>query len=128
MREIRTTNSLLQQSQNNIVWLRFPVKTRHNVKTMTEYLEAVMKFDDDKQGVLLCVDMTNLIGISRDARVMVSNEGMTAVHKAVAMIVRTPLANLVASFFLGINKPKFPIKSFTDSKKAMKWLQSYSEN
>ena len=46
---------------------------------------------------------------------MVSNNDITNAHKAVIMLVGSPLTILIVSFFLGFNKPKFPIKSFTNS-------------
>jgi len=70
--------------------------------------------------------MSNLIGVSKEARTMVSDDEMTNAHKAVAMLVGSPLTKLIASFFLGLNKPKFPIKSFTNNDEAFNWLQKHA--
>ncbi len=122
MEYIETSNSILRKDSENIVYLNFPEKTRHSLETMNEYLKAVKTLDTTNTGVLLLVEMNNLMGVSKDARTMVGNKDMTKAHKAVGMLVDTPLTKLIASFFLGLNKPQFPIKSFTNKEEAIAWL------
>lgn len=57
---------------------------------------------------------------------MVSDDEMTNAQKAVSMLVGSPLTKLIASFFLGLNKPKFPIRSFTNIDEAISWLQKHA--
>jgi len=122
MEMIETSNAILRKDAENIVYLKFPSKTTHSLETMNEHLKAVTDLDHNNTGVLLLVNMTNLVGVSKEARTMVSNNEMTKTHKAVAMLVSNPLTKLIASFFLGLNKPQFPIKSFTNKEEAIAWL------
>ncbi len=119
---IETSNAVLRRVDDNIICLTFPRRTTHTLVTMTEHLNGLRLLDLTNNGVLLLVDLNNLIGITKEARTMVSNPDMTKTHKAVAMLVNNPLTRLIASFFLGLNKPKFPIKSFTNSDDAILWL------
>jgi hypothetical protein len=119
---IETSNAVLRRVDDNIICLTFPRRTTHTLVTMTEHLNGLRLLDLTNNGVLLLVDLNNLIGITKEARTMVSNPDMTKTHKAVAMLVSNPLTRLIASFFLGLNKPKFPIKSFTNSDDAILWL------
>jgi len=126
MKIIETSNAILRKDAEDIVYLKFPSKTTHSFETMNEHLKSVTDIDSNNTGVLLLVNMTNLVGVSKEARTMVSNNEMTKTHKAVAMLVSNPLTKLIASFFLGMNKPKFPIKSFTNSDDAVLWLLKQS--
>ena len=119
---IETSNAVLRRVDDNIICLTFPRRTTHTLVTMTEHLNGLRLLDLTNNGVLLLVDLNNLIGVTKEARTMVSNPDMTKTHKAVAMLVSNPLTRLIASFFLGLNKPKFPIKSFTNSDDAILWL------
>jgi ribosomal protein S24E len=126
MEIIETSNAILSRNANNVVCLKFPNKTTHSLKTMKEHLKAVNDLDQTNTGVLLLVYMANLVGMSKESRTMVSNTEMTNAHKAVAMIVTNPLTKLIASFFLGLNKPNFPIRSFTSKDEAVAWLLKQS--
>ena len=119
---IETSNAVLRRVDDNIICLTFPRRTTHTLVTMTEHLNGLRLLDLTNNGVLLLVDLNNLIGVTKEARTMVSNPDMTKTHKAVAMLVSNPLTRLIASFFLGLNKPKFPIKSFTNSDDGILWL------
>tara|TARA_B110000091_G_scaffold183153_1_gene201677 strand:- start:892 stop:1266 length:375 start_codon:yes stop_codon:yes gene_type:complete len=119
---LETSNAVLRRVDDNIICLTFPRRTTHTLVTMTEHLNGLRLLDLTNNGVLLLVDLNNLIGVTKEARTMVSNPDMTKTHKAVAMLVSNPLTRLIASFFLGLNKPKFPIKSFTNSDDAILWL------
>ena len=119
---LETSNAVLRRVDDNIICLTFPRRTTHTLVTMTEHLNGLRLLDLTNNGVLLLVDLNNLIGVTKEVRTMVSNPDMTKTHKAVAMLVSNPLTRLIASFFLGLNKPKFPIKSFTNSDDAILWL------
>ena len=67
--------------------------------------------------ILYPVELRGLIFLK-----VVNIDKMVKAHKACAMYVKTPLAKLIANFFLGINKPNFEISSFTDASMAKDWL------
>ena len=87
-----------------------------------EHLAGVEALNHDGEGVLLLVHFTNLVGMDKASRKFVNTEKMVLAHKACAMYVTSPLAKLIANFFLGINRPNFIISSFTDEDSAKKWL------
>ena len=123
MKKIETSNSLLKLDSKGIVWLSFPKKTNHTLDSMKEYFEAINTLDLNKEGILLLVTMNKLSGISKEARDLVKHKTMAKAHKAVAMVVTSILSKMIASFFLGFNKPPFPIKSFTKNEDALAWLK-----
>ena len=63
MEMIETSNAILRKDAENIVYLKFPSKTTHSLETMNEHLKAVTDLDHNNTGVLLLVNMTNLVGV-----------------------------------------------------------------
>lgn len=122
IKEIRTSNELLTLDSDGIVHLRFPEKTTHDINSIKEHLDGVEALSHHGNGVLLLVHFTNLVGMDKPSRKFVNTDKMIKAHKACAMYVKTPLAKLIANFFLGINKPNFVISSFTDESSAKDWL------
>lgn len=122
IKEIRTSNELLTLDNDGVVHLRFPEKTTHDINSIKEHLAGVEALNHDGEGVLLLVHFTNLVGMDKASRKFVNTEKMVLAHKACAMYVTSPLAKLIANFFLGINRPNFIISSFTDEDSAKKWL------
>jgi hypothetical protein len=53
-----------------------------------------------------------------------ANEGTNLV-KAVALIIGTPLTNMMGNIFFKICKQKVPLKLFPNEKKAIDWLKLY---
>jgi hypothetical protein len=68
MKVIETSNSILRKDAENIVYLKFPNKTTHSLETMNEYLLTVSDLNQNYTGVLLLVNMTNLIGVSNNVK------------------------------------------------------------
>jgi hypothetical protein len=122
IKEIRTSNELLTLNDDGIVHLSFPEKTIHDINSIKEHLAGVEALDNDGNGVLLLVHFSNLVGMDKASRKFVNTAEMVLAHKACAMFVTTPLAKIIANFFLGINRPNFIISSFTDENSAKQWL------
>ena len=71
------------------------------------------------------INMKNAIGTSNSARNYYSGEQSAAVISAAAMIISSPLSKILGNFYLGLNKPLFPFKLFTNEEKAIIWLDQY---
>jgi hypothetical protein len=82
-----------------------------------EVYETVQKIQGDRR---LIIVHTRDGKISQDARKFFSN--CEAIFDKVAVIASGPLQILVANFFLGINKPKMPLRLFKTEEKAIEWL------
>lgn len=56
-----------------------------------------------------------------------SAELLPKVTKAMAVIVHNPLGRMVVNLFIGLEKPKYPMKIFKpgDEEKAREWLKKY---
>ncbi|MYM56220.1 DUF7793 family protein [Thalassovita mangrovi] len=70
---------------------------------------------------LLLIDMRGLRDINRDAR-RIYNDGPAF---AVALLIGSPISKVIGSFFLGLNKPSYPLRLFTSEQEAVKWLKDF---
>ena len=54
----------------------------------------------------------------------VSGEGIKGIIAA-AFVVDSPFTSFMANFFVSVNKPKMPVRIFTNTEGALKWLQKF---
>ncbi|GAC1387155.1 MAG: hypothetical protein NVSMB45_16850 [Ginsengibacter sp.] len=66
-----------------------------------------------------------VISMDREAREYLSSaEGIRGL-KAAAIILDSPFGSFLGNFFLSVNKTKLPVKIFSSSNRAVKWLKQY---
>jgi hypothetical protein len=73
----------------------------------------------------LFVDITNVKTTTQEARNYSSKGDAEKLVSATALWGTSELTKLMANFFLAINKPKVPVKFFTDDKKGLVWLKQF---
>ena len=93
--------------------------------TLSVAEECKAAIEDISQGQIrpLLVDIRVSKGVNREARAYMAGPMMDVVG-AVALFVDSPVSQLLANFFLRINKPTIPTKMFTSETEALKWLQT----
>ena len=65
--------------------------------------------------------------VDREARQYFAGEEASRVTRASAILVGSPVARVVGSFFVGLNKPSFPVRLFTSESEAIEWLKGFLE-
>lgn len=85
-------------------------QSRHNISKGKDYA--------------VCVDSRNVISTTKEARDYFNGETASKNVVAMAVVINSVLGKMLASFFLSINKPKYPSKIFTNKEKAINWLDS----
>ena len=73
----------------------------------------------------LFVDGTQIRSMDRKARRIFAGPRAQSIIKAQAILTRSPIARMIGSFFLGINRPSFPIRLFTEEDTAIDWLKGH---
>lgn len=71
------------------------------------------------------IDMTNVQTIDYAARKYIAEETGDVIN-AVALITKSPISRVIGNFFIGINKPTYPARLFTNQQEAIHWLQEVS--
>ena len=86
-------------------------------------IEAMKQLTKGEKAPIL-VDMRDALSTTNEARKCYGNEGY-AVISACAMLIDSPLSKILSNFYLGINKPRYPFRVFTNKQKAIEWLKQY---
>lgn len=114
----------LHIDDNRIVHLRL----KQNVNVTLPLVEYVL----DKIGRLtggekrpIVADISNLAFSEPDARRFASQAGRQVVS-AVAFVTDSPVSRIIATFFLKINRPAYPIQIFRTKPEAIAWLKTHS--
>ena len=71
----------------------------------------------------LLIDIQAIKSIDREARAYYAGPEITDVN-AIALLVDFAVSQVIANFYLRINKPTIPTKMFTSEREALKWLQT----
>lgn len=75
--------------------------------------------------VPVLIDMRGMKSVSSEARAHYGSEIPAAYSLAQALLVGSLISRVIGNFFLGINKPPFPIKMFTSESEALDWLEGF---
>lgn len=75
----------------------------------------------------IIVDTTNIKSISKEARDFFSLRDRDSKVNAIAILRKSVIGNMVANFFIGLNKPKVPVKLFDKEKDAVKWCEQFKK-
>jgi hypothetical protein len=73
----------------------------------------------------LFVDIANVKTTTAEARSYTSKGDAEKLISATALWGISPVTKLMANIFLAVQKPKIPVKFFTDKALALKWLKQF---
>jgi len=118
-RETRT--AVFERAADGMLHSRTKIDAVEGVSEAQENLDAIAALCGDELLPMLC-DITGLKAQDRDARDLYSSTELTT---AVALVVHSPLARVIASFYLGLNRPLVPTRVFTSERAAHDWLKNY---
>ena len=129
LKEETSTQKLYWDSENEIVWgvLFADQKTEEHAK---ENIDAQERLRDSlkKEKTRVLIDMMAVSEITKEARDYFANERTASIQRAVALLTNSPVSRVIGNFFMGLNKPICPTRMFTDPHKAVKWLQTFSND
>ena len=69
------------------------------------------------------VDARKTHHVTREARAFLAGEETARVQAACALWVSSPVSTLIANFFMGFNRPRYPVRIFSSEADALKWLR-----
>jgi hypothetical protein len=78
--------------------------------------------DSPKPTLVLMQDMAR---VDREARAFFASEDYSNLCSQTALVVGSPVSRVIANFFVGLNRPKYPVKTFDDPRLAEQWLRGY---
>ena len=89
---------------------------REHIALMRELLHG--------RAVPVLIDMHEIASQDREARAVDAGEDAVAFTARCAIVISSPVARVIGSFFLGFNKPLYPTRLFTSREEAERWLAS----
>ena len=76
----------------------------------------------------LVIDSRHIKSISKEARDHFSMRGRESRVIGFAIVIESPLSTIIGNFFMGLNKPRVPMRLFTDEEKAVQWCLRLTKN
>ncbi|EJF54345.1 hypothetical protein SapgrDRAFT_2689 [Saprospira grandis DSM 2844] len=76
-----------------------------------------------EQPIYALFDIRKIKGFTKDGRDYFANDPKP-MGRSAAILVGLGISRIVANFMLGMNKPPYPIKAFSNREKALNWLES----
>lgn len=93
---------------------------------MIESFDVQIRLSGGKRTPFL-VDIRGIKSVSREARAHVSSQEVVRISSVTALVVDSPMSRVIGNFFMGLNKPPFPVRLFTSEEKALEWLKTFVE-
>ena len=75
------------------------------------------------QSFPLLIDARGIRSISKEARDLFSLNNRSSYVNSFAILIESPLSRIIGNFFMGLNKPRVPVKLFTREEKAILWCK-----
>jgi hypothetical protein len=69
--------------------------------------------------------MQDMARVDREARAFFASEAYMRLCSQTALVVGSPVSRVIASFFVGLNRPRYPYRVFDDPEPAAAWLRSF---
>ncbi|RYD78221.1 MAG: hypothetical protein EOP53_11575 [Sphingobacteriales bacterium] len=106
--------------ENDVMYAEFKTPVM-DLAAAKESVSARLNAAEGKDYVFL-IDATRVNSITKEARdYLASDEGSQQII-ASALVIDSKVGKLLGNFFLQINKPKIPLKLFTNKTDALDWL------
>ena len=91
---------------------------------LEENFAAVKQLNNGEPSPLL-LDITKLKYMDREGRAYSARKETVSDIQALAILIGSSVGRMLGSFFLGLNKPPYPTKLFTDKDEAIEWLRGF---
>jgi len=96
-----------------------------DVKAVEEHMRILREHLTGKGTFCILIDSSRNTKMSKDIRDFLGDYKIQPLPNAVALLIRSRIARVIGSIFLRAKKTPYPMKLFTDEKKATDWLLSY---
>jgi len=103
------------------------VKHKRNVKIRLDVLKEafdVLKKLSNNRPTGVIIDLTGIHSMDKASRDYCGLESHKSFTTVVVLLISNKFSAVIADFFMGFNKPKYPTKLFTDIREGRKWLKT----
>ncbi len=110
--------------QDDLLICTYKKGSRLNLEMVKEIVKTRLEFINYKP-TLLIVYNQGVVSMDKKAREYLSTGDGVKEVIAAAIVVASPFTSFMANFFVSVNKPKMPVRIFSNAKEALKWLQKF---
>lgn len=71
------------------------------------------------------VVMPDMARVDREARALFASDAYSRLCSQTALVVGSPVSRVIGSFFVGLNRPRYPYRIFSDPELAVDWLRGF---
>ncbi|MFC2154943.1 STAS/SEC14 domain-containing protein [Acidobacteriota bacterium] len=110
---------------DKVVFIDIKPAAEFDVADIKELQEISLKLAGGCDYVI-CADINNIKSVTKEARDFSGDE--REINKsllAMALITVSPISRVIGNLFMGLNKPPYPAKLFSDKEKAIEWLKDF---
>ena len=93
---------------------------------VVEMLEIRKKLIKGRKGPILA-DIRHIKSVSKEARDFGNNEEGISITTAFGILIGAPISRMIGNLFIGVTKPPYPTRLFTEEDKAIEWLKGFVE-
>ena len=95
------------------------------LKGVKEITEARAEVSGNRKHAML-VDIGSIRYASSEGRRFAANSEVSNITTAIALLIGSPVSKVIGNFFIGLNKPPFPVKLFNVEEEAVAWLKGFN--
>jgi len=124
MTKILDTPYVHFELQDDLLICTYKKGLKINLSMVREIIKTRLEFQEYKPVVALIYNQ-GVMKMDKKAREhLASDEGIEGIIAA-AFVIGSPFTSFMANFFVSVNKPKMPVRIFTNAKDALKWLDKF---
>jgi len=124
MKKILDTPYVYYELQEDLLIGTYKKGLKITVNMVKEIIKTRLEFQEYKPVVALIYNQ-GVLKMEKKAREYFASRESTEGIIAAAFVVDSPFTSFMANFFVSVNKPRMPVRIFTNEKDALKWLQKF---
>lgn len=119
---METPTVTISEDDGGIIHVVLKPGVELSLEDARENHDATMKITRGREFLIL-VDVRAARGVTREARAYYADPEVRKHTIAQAMLVDSGVSRVIGNFFIGLNKPSYPIRLFTARDAALAWLK-----
>lgn len=124
MEKVLDTAHVYYELQGDIMIGQYKKDLKINLEIAKEIVKVRQELARN-QPVLALIYNQGVVKMDKKAReYLASDEGVRGIIAA-AIVVGSPFTSFLANFFVSVNKPKMPVRVFSNATDARTWLQKH---
>ncbi len=124
MSDLLDTPYVKLEIKDNILYGTYKKGLKINLEIAKSIVSSRLEFTGGKD-MLAVIYNQGVISMDKAARDFLASDAGTRGLKAAAMMLDSAFSSFLGNFYLSVNKPPMPVRIFTNTEAAVKWLRRF---